>query len=122
VLQTTSANRLRGRDASYLAPLFFAQTGIAIAHFMAGRYDEGSSWAKSAVLHRPNYRNAQFVLAACEAMSGRVEEARVICARLMQAKPDLRISTIIPKLKVGFRNSEVIERFAQAYRIAGVPE
>ena len=25
--------------------LFFAQTGMAYAHFMAGRYDEGSSWA-----------------------------------------------------------------------------
>jgi adenylate cyclase len=102
--------------------LFFAQTGIAFAHFMAGRYDDGSSWAKSAVLHRPNYRNAQFILAACHAMSGRVEEARVICARLMQGKPAFRLSTIIPKIKTRFRRAEDIERLAQACRIAGVPE
>jgi tetratricopeptide (TPR) repeat protein len=51
--------------------LFFAQTGIAFAHFMAGRYDDGSSWTKSAVLHQPNYLPAQFILAACHAMSGR---------------------------------------------------
>jgi hypothetical protein len=59
---------------------------------MAGRYDDGASWATSAVLQQPNYAQAQFVLAACHAMSGRVEEARVVCARLMQLKPALRFS------------------------------
>jgi adenylate cyclase len=104
---------------SPLDPLrFFAQTGIAFAHFMAGRYDDGSSWARSAVLQRPNYPNAQFILAACHAMSGRVEEARVVSARLMRAKPALRIS----KIKTKFRRAEDIERLLQACRIAGIPE
>ncbi len=102
--------------------LFFAQTGIAFAHFLAGRYDDGLPWAKSAVLHRPNYLNALSILAACLAMSGRVNESRVICARLMQARPALHLSTIIPKLKARFRRAEDIERLAQAYRIAGIPE
>ncbi|WP_426535725.1 winged helix-turn-helix domain-containing tetratricopeptide repeat protein [Bradyrhizobium sp. McL0615] len=102
--------------------LFFAQTGLAYAHFVAGRYDDGLSWAKSAVLHRPNYLNAQFALVACYAMSGRVVEARAECARIMQAKPDMLLSTIIPKLKTRFRAAEAIERLAQAWRIAGVPE
>jgi len=108
---------------SPLDPLiFFAQTGIAYAHFMAGRYDDGSSWARSAVLQRPNYVNAQFILAACHAMSGRVEEARVVCARLMQARPTLRISRIIPKIETRFRNAEDVERLSQACRISGIPE
>ena len=98
--------------------LFFAQIGIAYAHFMAGRYDEGSSWARSAVLQRPNYLDAQFILAACLAMSGRVEEAQVVCARLMQQKPALRIS----RIKTKFRRAEDIERLSQACRIAGMPE
>jgi TolB-like protein len=98
--------------------LFFAQTGIAYAHFMAGRYDDGASWARSAVLQRPNYLDAQFILAACLAMPGRVEEARVICARLMQLKPALRIS----RIKTKFRRAEDIERLSQACRIAGIPE
>jgi len=112
-----------GLRLSPLDPLlFFAQTGIAYAHFMAGRYDDGSSWAKSAVLHRPNYLTAQFILAACHAMSGRVEEARGVCARLMQARPALRLSTIIPRLKARFHTAEAIERLARACRIAGIPE
>jgi TolB-like protein len=98
--------------------LFFAQTGMAYAHFMAGRYGDGLPWARSAVLQRPNYVNAQFILAACLAMSGRIEEARVICARLMQLRPDLRISGI----KTRFRRAEDTERLSQACRLAGVPE
>jgi len=97
--------------------LFFAQTGIAYAHFMAGRYDDGSSWARAAVLQRPNYLNAQFILAACLAMSGAVEEARVICARLVRLKPALRISGI----KTKFR-AEDAESLSQACRMAGIPE
>ncbi|MET4038029.1 TolB-like protein/Flp pilus assembly protein TadD [Bradyrhizobium sp. JR7.2] len=104
---------------SPLDPLiFFAQTGIAYAHFMAGRYDDGSSWARSAVLQRPNYVNAQFILAACLSMSGRVEEARVVFARLLQLKPVLRIS----RIKTRFRRAEDIERLSQACRMAGLPE
>lgn len=98
--------------------LFFAQTGIAYAHFLAGRYDDGAAWARSAVLQRPNYLNADFILAACLAMSGRVEEARGIFARLVQLKPALRIS----RIKTKFRRAEDIERLSQACRIAGVPE
>ena len=108
--------------AARLSPLdplrFFAQTGIAYAHFMAGRYDEGSSWARSAVLERPNYLNAQLILAACLAMSGRVEEARVISARMVQLKPGLRIS----RLKTRFRRAQDTERLSQACRLAGMPE
>jgi adenylate cyclase len=105
-----------------LSPLdprrFFHHTGIAFAHFLAGRYNDGSSWATSAVLQQPNLVGAQFILAACHAMSGRVEEARVVCARVMQLDPALRIS----KIKTKYRRAEDIERLAQACRIAGIPE
>ena len=57
---------------------------------------------------------------ACHAMSGRIEEAREICARMMQLKPALRISRI--KDRTPFRRAEDIERLAQAFRIAGMPE
>jgi TolB-like protein len=98
--------------------LFFAQTGIAYAHFMAGRYDEGTSWATSVVLQQPNFIHAQFILAACYAMSGRVEEAREVRARLMQLNPALRIS----RIKTRYRRAEDIERLEQACRVAGIPE
>ena len=72
--------------------IFTVQTGLAYAHFFAGRNEEASSWATTAVRQQPNFLTAQFILMACHAMSGRVEEAREICARLMQLNPTLRIS------------------------------
>jgi TolB-like protein len=35
--------------------IFMAQNGMAMAHFLAGRYEEGSLWAKSAVQQNLNY-------------------------------------------------------------------
>ena len=100
--------------------IVIAQTGLAYAHFFAGRNEEASSWAATAIGQQPNYLSAQFIMMACHAMSGRIEEAREVCARAMQLDPTLRISRI--KESTPFRRSEDIERLAQAYRIAGMPE
>jgi TolB-like protein/class 3 adenylate cyclase/tetratricopeptide (TPR) repeat protein len=100
--------------------IFVVQTGLAYAHFFAGRNDEASTWAATAIGQQPNYLAAQQITMACHAMSGRIEAAREICTRLMQLKPTLRISRI--KDRTPYRRAEDIDRLAQAYRIAGVPE
>src|SRR5882762_7602047 len=56
--------------------IYLAQNGIAAAHFSAGRYEDGSLWAKIAVQQNPNFVAAHHTLMACLAMAGRVEEAR----------------------------------------------
>ena len=58
--------------------IVIVQTGLAYAHFFAGRNDEASTWATSAIGQQPNYLSAQLIMMACHAMSGRVEEAREI--------------------------------------------
>jgi adenylate cyclase len=60
----------------------------------------------------------QRVLAACQAMSGRMDEAREAWARAIQLDPTLSISGI----KDLYRRPEGIERLTQAFRIAGMPE
>ena len=100
--------------------IYGAQTGLAFAHFFAGRNEDASIWATTAVGQQPNFLGARFILAACHAMSGRVEEAREACARLMRLNPALRISGI--KNRGPFRRAEDIERLTQAFRIAGMPE
>ena len=97
-----------------------AHTGLAYGHFFAGRNEEASSWAETAVRQQPNYLSAQRIMMACHAMSGRVEEAREVCARAMQLNPAQRISGIT---NLGpYRRPEEIEKLAQAFRIAGMPE
>ena len=100
--------------------IFSPQTGMAFAHFLAGRNEEASSWAATAVRRQPNFLAGQRVMMACHAMSGRVEEARQACMLALQLDPTLRISGI--KDGAPFRRAEDIERLAQAYRIAGMPE
>jgi TolB-like protein/class 3 adenylate cyclase len=107
-----------------LSPLnlrnFVVQTGLAYANFFAHRDDEASALAATAVGQQPDYFSAQLIMMACHAVSGRIEEAREICAHLMQRNSALRISRI--RARTPFRRTEDIGRLAQAYRIAGMPE
>jgi tetratricopeptide (TPR) repeat protein len=95
-----------------------AQAGLAYAHFLAGRNEDASSWAAAAIRLLPSFLPAQFILAACHAMSDRVEEAREVCARATQRDPTRRITGITAL----YRRREDIEKLAQAFRIAGMPE
>jgi TolB-like protein/class 3 adenylate cyclase len=109
------ALRLSPRDPR----IDWVQTGLAFAHFFAGRDDVASKWAASTI-GQHYYLSAEFIRMACHAMSGRIEEAQKIRARILQLKPALRISQI--KESTPFRREKDFERLAQAYRIAGMPE
>jgi TolB-like protein/class 3 adenylate cyclase/Flp pilus assembly protein TadD len=98
---------------------YHAQTGLAVAHFVAGRNEDASSWATAAIRLQSKFVPAQFILAACHAMSGQVQEAREVCARAMQLDPNLNISGV---KDWPYRRPEDIEKFVQALRIAGMPE
>ncbi|WP_065756240.1 adenylate/guanylate cyclase domain-containing protein [Bradyrhizobium paxllaeri] len=103
---------------SPLDPLIFnAQTGLAFAYFSAGRIEDASSWATTALRQQPKFVGAHLAMMACHAMSGRVEEAREVCARAMQLDPTLRISGFTYR-----RRPADIEKWAKACRIAGMPE
>jgi TolB-like protein/class 3 adenylate cyclase len=100
--------------------IFMAQHGMANAHFLAGRYEDGLLWAKIAVQQNPNYVGAHRTLMACHAMAGRLEEAREAYAVARQIDPNKRISTAMNRLH--FRRSKDLQLFAEAFRIAGMPE
>jgi TolB-like protein len=97
--------------------IYNSQNGLAYAHFLGGRFDEATTWAEAALRLLPNFVPALFVLAACHAMSGRVQEARAACARAMALDPNATIANWRPH-----RRAEHTERWAQAFRIAGMPE
>ena len=102
--------------------IYLAQNGMAAAHFSAGRYEEGSLWAKIAVQQSPNFVAAHHTLMACHAMAGRVEEARQAWAVARQIDPTQRLSTVLNKRYRLRRSKEIIQRYAEAFRIAGMPE
>jgi hypothetical protein len=98
--------------------LFLPLTGMAYAHFFAGRYDDCLSGAMRALQHQPNHLGAQRAVMAGLAMAGRSAEARQVCEAILQADPLFCIS----KNKTVFRRLVDIEKLEQAWRIAGVPE
>lgn len=99
-----------------LDPLnFVAQDGMAAAHLLAGRYEDGCSWAKIAVQQNPDYVVAHRTLMACHARAGRVEEARKACAVARQIDPAQRISTVMKRWR--FNRPKDIQFF-----FGGVPD
>jgi adenylate cyclase len=81
---------------------------------------EGLSWATNSMRQRPNVPAVHATVIACQAMPGRVREAQQACALALQLDPTQRISDT--KDRMPFRRTEDIEKFAEALRIAGMPE
>jgi tetratricopeptide (TPR) repeat protein len=104
-----------------LDPLIFGiQNGTAAAHFLAGRYDEASSWAEKALRQHANYSPAMRMAAASHALGGRRREAQKSMARMRQIDPELRVRDLTDL--VPFRGPEDVARYAEGLRIAGLPE
>jgi TolB-like protein/DNA-binding SARP family transcriptional activator len=102
-------------------PQFFnMHTGMAWAHFLAGRYTESISWAQSALRELPTYVTALRLLAASSAHLGRSADAERAIAMLSQLDPEARVSTI--KERDPLRRSEHLAQFAAGLRKAGLPE
>jgi TolB-like protein/Flp pilus assembly protein TadD len=100
--------------------LFNIQSGLAWAHFFAGRYDEACSWVQGALRDQPNYLGTVRIAAASFALAGRLEDARFWVARLRELDPALRISNLrtrLPPLRL-----EDLERYEEGLRQAGLPD
>jgi adenylate cyclase len=107
--------------ALHLNPLdahnFVMMSGLAFAHFFAGRNDEAHLWAEKALADNPNYLVILRVLAA--SASG-PDKARAIGKKLMTINPAESVSAtpIFPLL----RRQEDRIRWQAALRIAGLPD
>jgi TolB-like protein len=113
----------RFEHAMRLSPLdtemFRMQSGIAMAHLTAKRFDVARSWAEKA------FRDTRFVLpatviAASCAFAGRMEEARRAVADVRQLDPALTLSTLDAWLP--FERPEDLALFSDGLRRAGMPE
>jgi TolB-like protein len=111
----------RAMRLSPLDPLMFLMQGVtALAHFVAGHYDEATEWAAKAVREQPNFLGAMRNVAASGALAGRLDEAKRALARVRRLDPDMRISNL--KDRVGPYRPEDLARFAEGMRLAGLPE
>jgi len=113
-----AAQAMRLSPLDPLAFLNYQTTGLA--NFFAGRYDQAWPMAERAVRERPNLLAAIRTAAASNAMAGRLDQARAHIARALELDPGLRISTL--KDRIGPFHPEEFAKYAQALRMAGLPE
>ena len=96
------------------------QTATAVAHLLAGRFDESLSWTRRTMQAYPDFPAAWRVAATCHALAGQVEEAKATCARLRELEPQLRVRNI-RELFAPYRPAD-LAKFEEGLRIAGLPE
>jgi TolB-like protein len=114
-------HQARAMRLSPLDPtLYHMQVGTALAHMLAGRFDEATLWVERAFREEPKYHPAAIVMAASNALAGRMEEARQAMEHLRRIDPTLRISNL--KDRHPLRRPDDLARFAHGLRIAGLPE
>ncbi|ANT53196.1 BTAD domain-containing putative transcriptional regulator [Mesorhizobium amorphae] len=111
----------RARRLSPLDPMtFFMQCFTAFAHFVAGRYDAAWPIAEAASRAQPYYLTGMRVAAASNAMAGRLDAASGHIARSLRLDPELTLSNL--KHRVGQIRPDYFARYAEALRLAGLPE
>ena len=126
-LDKSLARRARHRDRSF-RPWYateptrseFDWSGTAFAHFIAGRYDDASTWAQKGLWQQANYQTLLIIAPASHALGGRLAEARQVLAHLRELNPELRVSNI--KDWAPFSRPEDLARLEDGLRKAGLPD
>lgn len=112
----THATRLSPLDPE----MFRMQVGMALAHFFAGRFDQTTEWAEKALGNLSSFLAPVALVAASQALSGRMDKARLAMQRLRELDPSLRLSNLKDWLPI--QRPEDFARFAEGLRLAGLPE
>jgi TolB-like protein/Tfp pilus assembly protein PilF len=110
------ADRLSPRDPR----TWFINTGMGMAHFIAGHYDDAIVWNKKALAQNPRSAVALRVLAASLASFGQIERAKNAIAELLKIEPHLTISSLHARMLM--QHQDVWKKFSEALRLAGLPD
>jgi len=111
-----------GKEAIRLSPLDPEMAmflgGIAVAHYLAGRYAEAVRYSEELLRLRPGFQGAQRMRCAGLAQTGRLEEARKFLDTVRLEQPQLSLDWI--RASVPYQTPELMERFLDGMRKAGL--
>jgi adenylate cyclase len=112
----------RAMRLSPLDPLGHTFTGgLAVAHLIAGRYEEAIEWADRSLREVPRYESAVRNRVVACARLGRIEEAHDWLGRLLEITPGLTIARY-KALYRAIHPPEIIDLYVEGLRKAGLPE
>ena len=98
--------------------MFFG--GIAVAHYLAGRYDQALHYSDELLRMRPGFQGAQRMRCAALAQLGMIAEARQCLEQVKIGQPQLTLQWI--RDSVPYQTAEAMDRFCEGMRKAGVRE
>ena len=108
------AIRSNPRDPS----IFFRFTGIALAHYAAGRFDEAADWAGRAVHRMPRWYLGHVLLAASQAQSRQDKAAAETVRAARAVLPDLTLADLD---RMPYRDADRMEGLRACLQRAGLP-
>lgn len=100
--------------------LFQFYSFLALAHYVAGNYEESVRWARRSLSENPHYTNTLKVLAIAHAGAGQLDLARLAAKQLVGKDPTFSPSQYLTGA-APFRESERVERLVEHFRLAGMP-
>ena len=107
---------------SPLDPLSRGFTGrLAVAHLIAGRYQEALEWADRSLAAQLDYRPALRAKVASLAQLGRIDEARDWLQQLVELQPGLTITRLEAYAGALF-SPEMLAVYIDGFRKAGLLE
>jgi adenylate cyclase len=109
------AIRLNPRDPA----IFFRYTGIALAHFIAGRYSEAVRWARKSVHRKPSWHGGHAVLVSSLVQLNLIEEAKDAVDNYLENFPEGTISELREAFAI--KRPMDLHRFEDGLRKAGLP-
>ena len=92
---------------------------IAIAHFVAGRFEDAAAAANRAAQAHPRFSPPYWMRAAALANLGRIEEAETVAQQLLKVQPQFTINSIT---SAPFANREILDALGSALGRLGLPE
>ena len=109
------ALRLNPRDPS----IFFRYSGIAMSHYLLGRYSEAKDWAHKTINRKPNWRIGHAVLAASLAQLNQLEEAQEAVINYLEHVPNETVSKL--RKVLSFKNLDDLKKIEEGLLMAGLP-
>lgn len=120
----TEAATAHLKQAMQLSPLdplvFVSQMCMSLALFVAGRYDEGTSWATKALQAKPNFQPIMRLLIVNSALAGKIEDAKKSMKVALSLDPAMRLSNL--KERIGPFSPEQGTRYQEGLRLAGLSD
>jgi adenylate cyclase len=93
--------------------------GIGCSHFVAGRYEQAVAWQEKALFANPAATWMYRGLISAYVFAGHLDQAKAGLRELLQAYPDLTISSVRAALP---NEEESTARFLEGLRRAGLPK